>query len=232
MDIFGLEKMSLVDFDGYVACTVFTGSCNFKCPFCHNASLVEDFKSLPTIPEQEIIDYLNKRKGIIEGICITGGEPTLNPDLPQFLEKIRKTGVKIKVDTNGTNPKMIKQIYENNLADYFAMDIKNSKENYAKIIGYDKYDTKNVEQSVEFLLSINNYEFRTTAINEFHTLSDIEAIGKWINGAKKYYIQKFKSGDNCLNAKGLSEVPLNTAKKFLEVISPFVPNAKLRGYDT
>ena len=145
MKILGLEKMSLVDFDGLVSATLFTGGCNFKCGFCHNSPLVSDYKDLPEIPEEEIFNYLNKRLGVLDGVCVSGGEPTLNKDLPEFIEKIKKIGYKIKLDTNGTNPDMVKQLFNDGLVDYFAMDIKNDKNSYASIIGFDKFDTAKVE---------------------------------------------------------------------------------------
>ncbi len=230
MDIFGLEKLSLVDYDGFVAATVFTGSCNFRCGFCHNSALVLDFNSQPVIHESEIFDYLKKRKGILEGVCITGGEPTLNPDLPEFIGKIKNLGYSVKVDTNGTNPEMVKLLSTEKLADYFAVDIKNDRENYAEIIGLKTFDTKNVEKTVEFLLSGKvKYEFRTTLIAEYHKAENIRKIGEWIKGADKYFMQKFKSGENCI-AQGLSPVPTETAKEFAELIRPLVKRVDLRGY--
>ena len=136
MEIFGLEKLSLVDYDGKVAATLFTGNCNFKCGFCHNSPLVLDYQKLPQIPQNEIFDFLKKRQGILEGVCISGGEPTLCQDLPNFCQKIKELDYPIKLDTNGTNPKMVKELFSNGLVDYFAMDIKNNKEDYAKIIGF------------------------------------------------------------------------------------------------
>ena len=153
MDIYGLEKLSLVDFDGFVAATVFTGRCNFRCGFCHNSALVLDSKNLSVIPESEILDYLKKRKGILEGLCITGGEPTLNPDLPDFIKKVKDIGYSVKVDTNGTNPETVELLARERLADYFAIDIKNDRENYAEIIGFKTFDTQKIEKTVEFLLS-------------------------------------------------------------------------------
>lgn len=232
MKIHGLEKLSLVDYDGFVAATVFTGGCNFKCPFCHNASLVTDFKDLSVIEEQYIIDYLKKRKGIIEGLCITGGEPTLNKDLPDFCRKIKEIGVSIKVDSNGTNPEMIKTLAGNGLADYFAIDIKNDKTGYAKTIGLNGFDLSNVEKTVSYLINGNiGYEFRTTIISQFHKESNILEIAKWIDGAEKYFLQKFKSGDNCLSPDGLTPVPDEEALKFANIAKPFVKSVKLRGYD-
>ena len=232
MIIHGLEKLSLVDYDGVVAATVFTGGCNFRCPFCHNGVLVKNTKSLGVIPEKEIFDYLLKRKGIIEGVCISGGEPTLNSDLPEFCEKIKKLGLKVKLDSNGTNPDMIKTLAENKLIDYVAMDIKNDRQNYAKIIGLDSFDTKKIEKNVDFLINGKvDYEFRTTLIYEFHKIDNIIAIGEWIQGAEKYFLQKFKNGDNCLDAKSLTEVPEKQAFDFLNAVSQFVKHVKLRGYD-
>lgn len=231
MTFFGLEKLSLVDFDGYVAATVFTGNCNFRCPFCHNSSLVLDYKNLPIIPEQDIIDYLIKRKGIIEGLCITGGEPTLEKDLPIFCEKIKKLGLKVKVDTNGTNPEMIKTLVNNGVVDYFAMDIKNDKENYTDIIGLDHFPTKNVEKSVDYFLSkVITYEFRTTLIKEYHTLDNVIKIGQWIKGADKYFLQKFKDSENCIQSH-LSPVDNKTVLDYLEILRQTIPNTFTRGYD-
>lgn len=231
MDILGIEKLSLVDFDGYVSATVFTGSCNFRCPFCHNSPLVLDYKNLPVIPEETILAYLEKRKGILEGLCITGGEPTLCKDLPDFIEKVKKLGFKVKVDTNGTNPEMIKSLAENGLADYFAMDIKNDKESYAKIIGFDSYDTRNVEKSVDFFLRGKvGYEFRTTLIKEYHEKNNLINIGNWIKGANKYFLQKFKDSGSCIQSH-LSAVENDLAIEFRDILKEFIPNVALRGYD-
>ena len=231
MDIFGLEKLSLVDYDGFVAATVFTAKCNFRCGFCHNSALVLDYNAIPPIRESEVLDYLKKRKGILEGLCITGGEPTLNPDLPEFIKKVKDIGYSVKVDTNGTNPEMVKLLVKEGLADYFAVDIKNDKENYANIIGFNTFDTSKVEKTVEFLLSGKvKYEFRTTLIAEYHKADNIKRIAEWIKGADKYFMQKFKSGDNCIS-QDLSPVPMETAKEFADIIRPFVKRVDLRGYD-
>lgn len=230
MNIYGLEKLSLVDYDGFIAATVFTGSCNFKCGFCHNSALVLDYKSLPPIPESDILAYLKKRKGILEGLCITGGEPTLNPDLPEFIKKVKDVGYSVKVDTNGTNPEMVKLLATEGLADYFAIDIKNDRENYSEIIGFKTFDTSKIEKTVEFLLSGKiGYEFRTTLIAEYHKAENIRRIGEWIKGADKYFMQKFKSGENCI-AQNLSPVPKKEANDFAEIVRPFVKSVNLRGY--
>ena len=230
MEIFGLEKLSLVDFDGKVASTIFTATCNFLCPFCQNSPLVIDVKNLTAIPEEDVLSYFKARRGILDGVCITGGEPTLQKDLPEFCKKIKDLGLSVKVDTNGTNPKMVKDLAHNGLCDYFAVDIKNSKENYAKIIGFKTFDTKKVEETVDFLITSGvDYEFRTTLVKEFHTSEDMENIGKWIKGAKKYALQQFKDTGSCIEG-GLSPVDEKTAKEFLEIVKNYIPNAKLRGY--
>lgn len=230
MHICGLEKMSLVDFDGLVATTIFTGGCNFKCGFCHNSALVLQANNLPLIPEDEVLAYLEKRRGIIDGVCVSGGEPTLQKDLPEFLAKLKGLGYKIKLDTNGTNPDLIKSFYKDNLVDYFAMDIKNDRQNYAKIIGFSEYDTKKVEESVEFFLSGKaDYEFRTTLICEYHKAQNIKDIAEWIKGAKKYFLQKFRDGENCIN-QGLTAVEQETAQEFIKILSPVIEKVALRGY--
>ncbi len=230
MNFFGLEKLSLVDYDGKVAATVFTGGCNFKCGFCHNSPLVLSANELPIISEDEILSYLEKRKGLLEGLCISGGEPTLNKDLPAFIEKVKKIGYSVKLDTNGTNPEMVKSLYSNGLCDYFAMDIKNDKENYAKIIGFDTFDTKNVEKTVEFFLSLGkDYEFRTTLIKEFHDRDNIVNIGKWIKGANKYFLQKFKNSVSCIESH-LSAVEDKIALEYTNILREYIENTQLRGY--
>ncbi len=231
MEILGLEKLSLVDFDGYVSATVFTGACNFRCGFCHNGSLVLDYQNIPVIPTEEVLSYLKKRSGIIEGLCISGGEPTLQKDLPDFIEKVKSIGLKVKVDTNGTNPEMIKLLVDNGLVDYFAMDIKNDLASYGEIIGIENFDTKNIEKSVEYFLSGRiPYEFRTTLIKEYHTAENIINIGKWIKGANKYFLQKFKDCEGCIQSH-LSAVEDKIALEFMELLKEYIPFVRLRGYD-
>jgi pyruvate formate lyase activating enzyme len=230
MEIYGLEKLSLVDFDGKVAATVFTGACNFRCGFCHNSPLVTGVKDLPELGEQFVLDYLKKRYGLLDGVCVSGGEPTLQKDLLEFCQKLKEIGYAVKLDTNGTNPTLVKTLAENGLVDHFAVDIKNDKDNYAKIIGFDKFDTKNVEKTVDYLLTGKvSYEFRTTLIKEYHAESNILAIGNWIKGAKKYFLQQFKHSDGCIT-QGLNGIDEQTAKKFIDLLTPTVPSAKLRGY--
>lgn len=231
MRIYGMEKLSLVDYDGKVACTLFTGSCNFRCGFCHNSPLVLDYQILPVLEEEEIFAYLKKRKGILEGVCISGGEPTLEKDLACFIEKVKDLGYSVKLDSNGTNPEVIKSLFENGLIDYLAMDIKNDKEHYASIIGFDKFDTKKVEKTVDFLLNNNfPYEFRTTLIKEFHTKENVKLIGEWIKGANKYFLQKFKDSDSCIKS-GLSPIDDKTVLEFKDILTKYVQNTFTRGYN-
>lgn len=225
-----MEKLSLVDYDGKVAATLFTAGCNYRCPFCHNSPLVVGVTELTPLSETEVFDYLTRRKNVLDGVCVSGGEPTLQPDLPDFLAKLKALGFSVKLDTNGTNPDMLKVLVGSGLCDYVAMDIKNSKERYAETVGLPSYRLDDVEESVEFLLSdAVDYEFRTTLINGYHTKQDITNIAKWIAGAKAYALQKFKDSGSCI-ASGLSEIDEQTANEYLALVKPFIPSTKLRGY--
>ncbi len=231
MDIFGLEKLSLVDYDGKVASTVFTGACNFRCPFCHNAPLVTGLNTLESMNERYIFDYLQSRKNILDGVCITGGEPTLNSDLPAFCQKLKELGFSVKLDTNGTNPKMIKTLVDNGLCDYFAMDIKSSPDGYGKVVGIDNYDVKTVSKSIEyFLTDATPYEFRTTLISEFHNEQTVSQMGAWIKDAKAHFLQKFKDNGACIKG-GLTPVNKALAVKFKEILEQYVEKVQLRGYE-
>lgn len=231
MLFFGLEKLSLVDYDGVVASTVFTGGCNFKCGFCHNSPLVLDYSNLNTLLEEDILSYLQKRKGIIEGLCITGGEPTLHLDLPSFCAKVKALGLKVKLDTNGTNPTMVKQLSKNGLVDFFAMDIKNSLSDYAPIIGFSSYNTAKIEETINYFLTSDvDYEFRTTLIKEFHKEKNIREIGVLLKGAKKYVLQKFKDGENCIESH-LSPLENEVVLGYQKILKDYIPNTLLRGYD-
>jgi len=226
MKIGGLQKVSLVDYDGQIATTIFTSGCNFLCPFCHNGGLVHNTE--PEIPVVEILDYLNKRKNVLTAVCISGGEPTLHKDLPQFITQIKELGYLIKLDTNGTNLPMLKYLVENKLIDYVAMDIKNSFKKYSETIGLQK--NYNLKNTIDFIMSCGiDYEFRTTLIKHYHTVDDIVEIAKTINGANKYYLQKFVDNDNCLK-KGLQEIDKLTAQKMQDLSTQYVKNTYLRGY--
>lgn len=227
MKISGFQKLSLVDFDGHISATIFVSGCNFACPFCHNAGLVNG--SEPQISESEVLDYLSKRFGLLDGVCVSGGEPTLYPDLPKFIAKLKSIGYLVKLDTNGTNPEMVKYLVENKLVDYIAMDIKNSKDSYNKTIGKD-YDFGKIKTTIEYIMNCKvDYEFRTTLVKSLHTFEDIQKIAKLIAGAKKYYLQKFVDSDNCISS-GLTAIDKKTATEYLEYLQKFIPSTKLRGY--
>ena len=230
MDFSGIEKLSLVDFDQVVACTLFFGGCNFRCPFCHNGDLVLNPGSLPKYPFEEILSYLKKRKGILEGVCITGGEPTLMVDLKDKIKAIKDLGYLVKLDTNGTNPELLKELIEEKLIDYVAIDIKNSEEKYNLTAGVT-VDFKKVKESIDYLLTHDfPYEFRTTIVQEIHEEKDFDSIGKLIKGAPKYFLQKFVSKDTCLK-QGLHSIKKEEAERFLEIVKPYVGYVSLRGYE-
>lgn len=231
MDFAGLQKISLVDYEGKVACTLFTAGCNFRCPFCHNSDLVIYAKNVNYIPFNDILDYLNKRKGMLDAVVISGGEPTLMPDLKEKLHEIKKLGYKIKLDTNGRDPDLIKELVDLNLIDYVAMDIKNSISGYSKTIGLENYDTSKILESINYLLSgAVDYEFRTTLVREFHRDEDIKNIAKMIQGAKRYYLQEFKNSGHCIDSS-LHEVPLSDAIRFKSILLPYIKEVYLRGYE-
>ena len=229
MVIHGFQKMTLVDFPGLVASILFTGGCNFRCPFCQNGSLVLHPDTEPVVSEEEIFSYLEKRRKMIEGVVITGGEPTLQNDLLPFAGRIRALGFKTKLDTNGYRPAVLKEAVREGLFDYVAMDIKNSPEKYGVTIGLDDYDMENVEASAGYLMQGNiPYEFRTTVVREFHKRDDFEAIGRWLAGAEKYYLQAFEdSGD--LIRPGLRAYTKEIMDQALDIVRRYVPNAELRG---
>ena len=228
MLIKGLQKLTLLDYPGKMACTVFTAGCNFRCPFCHNASLVTDIDN-ERISEEEFFSFLQKRQGIIEGVCVTGGEPTLQPGLKDFLKKIKDMGYSVKLDTNGYRPEILKDVVQSGLVDYVAMDIKNSREKYALTCGLESMDMTKINESVEFLMSgVVDYEFRTTIVKELHNEDDIQDIVSWIGGAKKYYLQGFSdSGD--LICSGYSGYNKTDLEKLLNIAKNNFETVELRG---
>lgn len=197
MIIYGLQKLSLLDYPGKTACTVFTGGCNFRCPYCHNASLVVGLNEVEPIDYDEFFAFLNKRKNILDGVCITGGEPLLQPDIEDFIREIKLLGYSVKLDTNGSFPDKLKHLIDEKLIDYVAMDIKNSPEKYSVTAGISEPVFSKINKSVELLLSnAVDYEFRTTVVKELHSKEDFVSVGEWIKGAKRYFIQSFiDSGD-------------------------------------
>ncbi len=227
MKIYGFQKMTLLDFPEKVACTLFTAGCNFACPFCHNASLVTHIDARP-LDQEEIFSYLNKRKGLLDGVCITGGEPLLQPDIAAFIRKIKDMGYLVKLDTNGAFPDRLAALIDEGLVDYVAMDIKNSKEKYALTAG-TAVDIAAIEKSVELLKEGRvAYEFRTTVVKEFHTLEDISAMAAWLQGTKYWYLQNFiDSGD--LIQKGLSSHGEEWLKNAQTLAGQTIAGVKVRG---
>lgn len=231
MEFSGLEKLSLVDYDDKLCCVLFTSGCNFRCPFCQNGDLVLNGISTASIPFNEILDYLKKRRNLLDAVTISGGEPTLMNDLKEKIIEIKKLGYLVKLDTNGTNPTLLKDLVNSHLIDYVAMDIKNSLLGYSKTIGVTLKYEKEIKESIEFLISNKiKYEFRTTLVNEFHDLESILAMGQLIKGADKLFLQHFVSSDRCIK-KDLHEVNLSTAKEFINILKPYVKTVNLRGYE-
>ncbi len=228
MQIKGLQKLTLLDYPEKVACTVFTAGCNMRCGFCHNATLVTKIDQ-NFISEEDFFKFLKGRVGILDGVCVTGGEPLLQKDIENFLAKIKALGFLVKLDTNGTFPDLLKDLVEKNLVDYVAIDIKNSPDKYALTCGVKDVDIAQIKQSVDFLINGKiDYEFRTTVTNELFDESDFEKIGLFIKGAKKYFIQQFiDSGD--LVGGSFSAPQPKMLDKFKEIVSPFVKRVEIRG---
>lgn len=228
MQLKGLQKLTLLDFPGKMACTVFTAGCNFRCPFCHNASLVTEIDS-EYIAEEEFFSFLSKRKGVLQGVCITGGEPTLQPDLENFIKKIKELGFSVKLDTNGYKPEILKRLVEKGLLDYVAMDIKNSPTLYGKTVGIENFDILPVKESIDFLLEGRvDYEFRTTVVKELHTIESISQAAEMIKGTKNYYLQLFTDSGNLIE-EGYSACDKETMKNMLKAAQNAIPTAELRG---
>ena len=220
--------MTLLDFPGKVACTVFLGGCDFRCPFCHNSDILS-MDSEALLDDVELMDFLEKRKNLLEGVAITGGEPLLRKDIEDLLVKIKELGYLVKLDTNGNNPELLKRIVERKLVDYVAMDIKNSPERYAVTIGFEDFDLSKVEESKNFLLTGQvEYEFRTTVVKEFHDADSFKEIGPWIEGAEKYFLQTFVDREKVMFG-GLSAYDKEEMEAFADIVSPYVKAIDIRG---
>ena len=228
MIIEGLQKTTLLDYPGLVACTVFAHGCNLRCPFCHNAGLVVR-KPENIISQEELAAFLQKRKGILDGVCLTGGEPLAQKDSIEFIEFLKSFGYKIKLDTNGFYPDRLKEVIDRGLVDYIAMDIKSSPEGYANAVGIDGIDITPAKESVGLIMNSGiDYEFRTTAVKGLHIVSDFEKIGVWISGAKRYFIQQFiDSGD--IISEGLEAFSKEEMQKLLAAVREYIKTAELRG---
>ena len=225
----GLQTLTLLDYPGKVACTVFTGGCNFRCPFCHNGGIVLNPGAEPSIPAEKVFDLLKKRRGVLEGVCITGGEPTLWKGLWDFAREIKAMGYSVKLDTNGTNPELMHKLILAGVVDYVAMDIKNSPDKYAETIGVKGFNIQPVKDSVRLLLQgTAGYEFRTTVVKGMHTPQDIVEIGKWIQGAEKYFIQPYRDSDLVID-RSCERHSDEELQALLAAAREYVPAAELRG---
>ena len=229
MIIHGFQKMTLLDFPTKVACTIFTAACNFRCPFCHNASLVTHLQKDARLEEADILAYLKKRQGLLDGVCITGGEPTLQDDLPDFICQIKALGYAVKLDTNGSRPDVLAELLAHGLVDYVAMDVKNAPEKYAATVGLADFDLAPIQKSIELLHAGQvEYEFRTTVTHELHTPDDIEALCRYIAPAPRYFLQPFvDSGD--LIGQDLHAPDPEILAQMLERATGILPSAGLRG---
>ena len=223
----GLQKVTLLDFPGKVACTVFLTGCNLRCPYCHNPDLVLTKDNGKYISEKEFFEFLLSRKGKLDGVCITGGEPTLYPNLTNLIRRIREMGFLVKLDSNGTVPEILKPLLREKLLDYVAIDIKNAPSQYAETCGADVIEY--VEKSVALLKNSNiDYEFRTTVCHPFHSPKCMEEIGRWLRNAKRYYIQPFVDSGNLLGS-GVSVMTKSELEMLLNAVKPYIPAAELRG---
>lgn len=225
----GIEKISLVDYKDYLTCVVFTPGCNFRCPFCQNSSLVVG-KGSAEIEEDDVIAYLEKKKKLLDAFGITGGEPTMHPGIERVYERVKELGLKTKLDTNGTNPSLVRRLIDRGLVDYVAMDIKNSFDDYLSITGLKQIDMGPIRETAALLLeNKTEYEFRTTLVKEFHTEESLEKIGKDLAGAEKYFFQKFTDSGTCLE-EGLHACTDEQTESFKQILSKYVKFVGLRGF--
>ncbi len=228
MNIEGLNKVTLLDYPGHVACTVFTGGCDLRCPFCHNSQLVLHPNFSP-IDEEEIFRLLRRRRGVLDGVAITGGEPLLQPDIGDFISRVRELGYAVKLDTNGTHPARLAALLRSGAVDHVAMDIKNSPERYPETVGIPDFDTSAVTESIGIIMSeAPDYEFRTTVVAEFHDVNSFIGIGGMISGARRYFLQGFRDS-GALIRPGLHAASAEEMERYAEAVKPFVEHAELRG---
>lgn len=230
MLVSGLQKLTLLDYPGKVACTVFTGGCNFRCPFCHNASLVLPGELSHDSRAEEVLSFLRKRVGVLDGVAVTGGEPLLHPDMGDFLTEIKAMGFLVKLDTNGSFPERLISLVEAGLVDRVAMDIKNAPALYAKTVGLERFDLSGVTRSKDFLLSgAVDYEFRTTVVRGLHTRQSLREAAEWIRGAKEYWLQQYKDSGAILDAEGLGAFDEQEMHALADSLRDIVPTVQVRG---
>ena len=229
MTISGMQKLTLLDYPGITACLIFTQGCNFRCPFCHNSDLLENEIKTEIVEEDEVFKYLKKRQGVLDGVCISGGEPLLQPDIESFIKKIKDMGFKVKLDTNGSSPSRLKRLLDKGLLDYVAMDIKNDFLNYDKTSGIQMINIENIKRSISILEESNvEHEFRTTVVKELHNLLGLEEICKYLGPNAKYYIQNYKDCDTVLK-KGLSGFNTEELVSIQNKLKLTNPNVVVRG---
>ncbi len=230
MKIHGLQKMTLLDFPGHVACTVFLGGCDFRCPFCHNFELA-DGSAQPVMDDTELLAFLDKRRGLLDGVAFTGGEPCLHRDLPELMRRIRAMGFSVKLDTNGYHPDLLEQMLREGLVDYVAMDVKNSPEKLARTCGIQEVHLDLMRRSIRLIMELApDYEFRTTVVQELHDERDIREIAWIIEGAKRYFLQAFTDRDTVPFA-GFHAPSRERLESFRAAARQYVPDTFLRGVD-
>ncbi len=255
MKIYGFQKTTLLDYPEHVAATVFTGGCNFRCPYCQNGGLVLCPGQYGEVSEEEVWRHLEKRKGILDGVCVTGGEATLQPDLEAFIRKVKEMGYAVKLDTNGYRPEVVRRLLEEGLLDYVAMDVKASKENYARAVGLvgcaagrkaeiladeredresgvGEFDIGRIEAAVDLLKNSGiPYEFRTTAVKGIHTVEEFERIGEWLSGSRAYFIQNYREDGEILCREGLDGFSAEELQEIVRLAGKYVARVELRGVE-
>jgi len=230
MRLGGIQKLTLLDYPGTVACTVFTLGCNMRCPFCHNALLVTKTEEAEVYPEEEFFAFLNKRRGILDGVCVTGGEPLLHSDAGEFIAKIKALGYKVKLDTNGSFPDRLEEILKSGNVDYVAMDIKNSPEKYAETVGVPGFDVSKIQRSIEIIRSSGiEYEFRTTVVAPLHNGESIAGAAQMVKGSPKYFLQNFVDSGNLISGERMSGLTDEELENALAKAKDFIPQAQIRG---
>ena len=232
MKIHGFQTLTLLDYPGFTAATIFLGGCNFRCPFCQNAGLVLAPEGEPVISTDEVLGFLNKRKKVLDGVCITGGEPTLEPELTDLIFQIKELGYRVKLDTNGTHPEMLRSLYEKGLLDYVAMDIKSSPSGYGKACGLSRPDLIPIGESVSFLMESGlDYEFRTTVVRELHSTEDFLEIGNWLAGCRRYYLQAYRDSDHIIKPGIFSSYSRSELEGLAQLLRKKIPLVEIRGID-
>ncbi len=230
MRLGGIQKLTLLDYPGTVACTVFTLGCNMRCPFCHNSLLVTKADEAEVYPEEEFFKFLGKRRGILDGVCVTGGEPLIHADAGEFIAKIKAMGFKVKLDTNGSFPDRLEEILKSGNVDYVAMDIKNSPEKYAETVGIPGFDVSKIQRSIEIIKASGvDHEFRTTVVSPLHTADSIRGAAEMIKGEPKYFLQNFVDSGDLIDGEGMGALPAGELDKALKEAKDLIPQTKIRG---